>query len=234
MTPKDLERLISPARFATFVKLTSGDRVAAARLYTWTGELAGAFFTDFRQVEVIFRNRVDQALAAYSHSQDPSIISWLDDTWVPPKANRWDKGAKDAIKTATRRVHSSSPSHDAVIAQLTFAFWRFTISGRYEEAFWLPALDSAFTNIPGPVAVDRRQALEQSMINLSNFRNRLAHHEPICKPSSRRGPNGTKLILSVEDVHRDLMNVLRWTDQDACSEIKSESRVRALLARRPV
>ena len=88
----ELEQLISPARFSTFVELSSGDRKVATKLYEWTGSLAGALFTDFRHLEIVFRNRVDQALMAYARSHDPDVTSWLDDSWLPDHTNGWNLG----------------------------------------------------------------------------------------------------------------------------------------------
>lgn len=234
MAPDDLERLISPARFATFVDLASGDRDTAALLYAWTGELAGALFTDYRQLEVAFRNRVDQALSAYARALDPEVTTWLDDSWLPPGANGWDTGAHDALQIARRHARGRNPSHDGLVAELTFGFWRYIVDGRYEEAFWLPALDAAFTEVPGAAAVDRRQELEQAMINLNKLRNRLAHHEPICKPTRRQGPGGVRLTLSVDDVYEDLCNVILWTDPDVSVELLAQSRVPLLLSSCPI
>ncbi len=234
MAPDDLERLISPARFATFVDLASGDRDTAAHLYAWTGELAGALFTDYRQLEVMFRNQVDRALSVYARSVDPTVTTWLDDSWLPPGANGWDTGAQAALKTARRNARGRKPSHDGVVAELTFGFWRYIIGGRYEEAFWLPALDAAFTGIPGAAAVDRRRTLEQAMINLNKLRNRLAHHEPICKPTTRQGPGGIQLTLSVDDVYNDLRNVVHWTDPGISTELLAQSRVPHLLSSSPI
>ena len=231
--PDELEQLISPARFSTFVELSSGDRELAAKLYEWTGSLAGALFTDFRHLEIVFRNRVDQALMAYARSRDPNVMSWLDDSWLPDHTNGWDDGANKAIKEARKVVRDDNPSHDAVIAQLMFGFWRYVTRGRYEEAFWLPALDEAFTNIPGANAVDRRVTLETAMINLNKLRNRIAHHEPICKPWKRHDHGGVELVLSVDDVYQDLKKVLDWCDPSSSGHFLQQSCVPELLATRP-
>ncbi len=52
----------------------------ATELYEWTGELAGALFTDFRHLEIVFRNRVDRALTRYARSLDQNVESWLCDS----------------------------------------------------------------------------------------------------------------------------------------------------------
>lgn len=233
LTPDDLEKLISPARFSTFVELSSGNRYTATRLYAWTGRLAGALLTDFRHLEIVFRNRVDQALMAYARSLDHSIVSWLDDSWLPARTNGWDEGANKAIRQASKSLHGARRSHDATIANLTFSFWRYVIAGRYEEAFWLPALDAAFIGIPGATSVDRRTSLENALIDLSRLRNRIAHHEPICKPWTRSGQGGAKLILTVDAVYESLREVLHWCGASSAAYFLEQSCVPGLLATRP-
>ena len=233
LMPDELEHLISPARFSTFVDLSWGDRMVATKLYEWTGRLAGALFTDFRHLEIVFRNKVDQALMEYARTHDPDVMSWLDDSWLPDHTNGWDDEANKAIGKAREMARGRNPSHDAVIAQLMFGFWRYATKGRYEEAFWLPALDGVFTNIPGANAVERRVTLETAMINLNKLRNRIAHHEPICKPWKRRTQGGVELVLSVDDVYRDLEDVLRWCDPSSSVHFLKQSRVPELLATRP-
>lgn len=234
LTPHELEKLISPARFGTFVALSSGDRKLATELYVWTGDLAGALLIDFRHLEIVLRNRVDRALMAYARSLDSNVVSWLDDSWLPACTNRWDRGANKAIKQAHQMAHGQNPSHDAVIAQLTLGFWRYLLKARYEKTFWLPALDDAFTNIPGTTEKNRRERLENTMIDLNKLRNRIAHHEPICKPWNRKGHGGVDLVISVDDVYANLKDVLRWCEPTLSAHLIQQSRVPGLLATRPV
>jgi len=42
VTARELEHLISPALFSTFIKIAEGDERLAVDLYEWTGEIAGS------------------------------------------------------------------------------------------------------------------------------------------------------------------------------------------------
>lgn len=57
--PESLERIVSSERFAPFVTACDGDRERAVALYEWTGKVAGAFWTEFRVLEIAYRNRID-------------------------------------------------------------------------------------------------------------------------------------------------------------------------------
>ena len=234
ISPDDIERLISPERFTTYVDLCDGNRVQAAQLYEWSGEIAGALFTDFRTLEVVFRNRVDQALTDYVAAVSPDVENWMwDPSWIPPGGHWWDQNAIQALRRAQRQAGGKTATHGAIIAALTFGFWRYIVSGRYEEAFWNTALDSAFAAIPGHAPGDRRHGLEQAMINLHALRNRLAHHEAIPKPWARRVPGGQMRVFTIDDLYSDVVQVLRWTTPSLADLLLNRSLVPVLLQRRP-
>ncbi len=121
VSPDDLECLVSPARFNTFVKLASGDRKLAASLYTWTGEVAGALFTDFRILEVAIRNLIDRALARHVAEVAPHVSKWpWDSSWLPVGGHWWDSGARKTLTNARRHAGGLNAPHGAIVAQLPF------------------------------------------------------------------------------------------------------------------
>lgn len=68
--------------------------------------------------------------------------------------------------------------HDDVVAQFTFGVWRNLFPSqrhRWKQALWEEALQFAFANRQG-VRVDQ---IARSVSILGDFRNRIAHHEPI-------------------------------------------------------
>lgn len=232
--PNDLEILISQPRFATYVALAGGDRLLAHDLYEWTGDLAGALITDFRTLEVVFRNLVDQALTNHVAATAPHVTDWLfDPSWLPTGSHWWNGAGQRILNQARNRAGGRNATHGAIVAELMFGFWRYVVAGRYEESFWIPALDAAFSGIPGTAPGDRRRALEQSMINLNGLRNRIAHHEPIAKPWTRGLPGGSIGTFTVDDVYGDVVQVLEWATPSHAASLLASSRVPGLLALRP-
>jgi hypothetical protein len=162
------------------------------------------------------------------------VPDWLwDSSWIPAAGHWWDRGAHNALRIARQHAGGPNPPHGAVVAELTFGFWRYILAGRYEESFWNTALDGAFTGIPGHAPGDRRHALEQAVINLHGLRNRLAHHEPIAKPWTRRVPGGTIRAFSLDEIYKDLVDVLAWTAPAHAPELLAKSSVPVLLSQRP-
>jgi len=232
--PNDLESLISQLRFATYIGLAGGDRPLARDLYDWTGDLAGALITDFRTLEIVFRNLVDKALTGHVAVTAPHVADWMfDSTWLTPGSHWWNSAGQRILNEAHNRAGGRNATHGAIVAELMFGFWRYIVTGRYEESFWIPALDGAFSGIPGAAPGDRRRALEQRMMNLSGLRNRIAHHEPIAKPWSRRLPGGTTGTFTVDDIYADLVQVLEWATPAHAASLLAKSRVPRLLKQRP-
>ncbi len=235
--PNNLERLISVERFGTYVTACNRDRQQAAELYRWTGEIAGALLIDFRHLEVLFRNTIHNALVAHHSSLNsrPAGAQWFENpSWV--RHHWWDNHAQNALDTAMRRAghrHRSNPRPSAVVSELNFGFWRYVVSERYEQSFWMPALDHANWSIPGSTAPKRRTRLETNIRVLHKLRNRIAHHEPIFAPTTFTVQGGGRLQYSLSDQAELLNEVLDWIDPIFASTSRSASSVPELLLARP-
>lgn len=62
--PDWVDDVISPARFAPYLRATSGDARAAIRLYDWNSVIAAAFVHPLHYVEVALRNGLHRRLCA--------------------------------------------------------------------------------------------------------------------------------------------------------------------------
>jgi hypothetical protein len=235
--PNDLERLVSNERFATYVTECKGDRLRAASLYKWTGEIGGALLTDFRHLEIVYRNTIHNALSQHHNSLTTRLpgAQWFDNpSWV--RHHWWDKHATVALDNAIRRVGHQPlvhPRPSAVVSELNFGFWRYIISARYEQSFWLPALDGAAWAIPGANPPARRTRLENNIRVLHKLRNRIAHHEPFFEPTTFIGPGKRALLYTLDDQAELLHEILHWIDPTFAAAARTTSNVHTLLADRP-
>lgn len=175
ITAAELERLISAQRFASFRQAAARPEAAVA-LYTWNARVAGAFAELLHHVEVLVRNAMHHQMTNL-HAQVPGRPhhkAWFDEPkWS--KHHWFNKGAQEQITKATKRAgHTPAhPNPGKVIAALNFGFWRYLARERYEQSFWIPALDSAFA-APGAHPAARRRAVEQRLAFLHTLRNRPA------------------------------------------------------------
>ncbi len=174
----ELETFISRERLRTYLNAARQDSTEAMQLYTWNTAISAAFYEPLQGLEVALRNAVhDQLSAQYGP------------TWFDNPRSGLDNGAIGRISAAktklTRDGQQVTPSN--IVAVLSFGFWTSLFHrggaivrgqpGRrdYEMTLWRPALRRAFPN----QQVLTRNQVYQSLNELRNLRNRIAHHEPI-------------------------------------------------------
>lgn len=209
----DIERSLSPERFARYLKIAHDDRKAAVHLYTWNTAISSAFYGPLQGLEVALRNAMHSRLSAVYGTE-----------WYDNPAAGLDQGATKQIADAKRKLagrYAVDAPH--IVASLSFGFW-VALLGRggkfdqsetkanYEMTLWRPALRKAFrTEAP----LKRRDAHEP-LDYLRTFRNRIAHHEPIFE-------------RHLEEDHDSILQIAGWLSPGSRDWIAHHSRVPALL-----
>ena len=139
------------------------------RLYRWKASVAAAFWEVLGHGEVVLRNVIHNELTAHHQLRgDPG--EWFDD---PQRV--LTQQALDDVKLAKRRAGPGAPP-GKVVAELSFGFWRYLLVRRYAATLW-PAIRHAFPHLPR--GERGRRTLEGHVSDLHQFRNRIAHHEPL-------------------------------------------------------
>ena len=167
----DLERTISRARLSRYLAATGGDLDTALSLYEKNAALTEAVFGLLQGVEVPVRNSLH-----YVFSRDLGLDDWCHDNLpLPfPTAKRLSFTLK--MRKMVEKARQQAGPHAAVgkvIAELTFGFWPFLISGQFHP-LWTDCLHKAF-----PHAAVPRSHVHTRLETIQRLRNRVAHHEPI-------------------------------------------------------
>lgn len=232
-----LEQLISSDRFGAYVHATGGDRIRAVALYQWNAAISAAFYETLHYVEVVFRNALHGHLEALhaTIAGRPSGAAWFDEpSWV---AHHWfhEQASEARNKAIATANHSPGrPRTGKVVAELPFGFWRYLVTPRYEQSFWVPALDAAFPHLAAGTAGTRRRQVEHHVAFLHLLRNRIAHHEPIHGTISYRQKGSQRERYTLDDLHRVALELVSWISPAAARWLADDaSRVPALLALRP-
>ena len=236
ITANQLERLVSVERFASFRRETSHPDAAVA-LYTWNAKVSGAYGELLQHVEVFVRNAMHRQLTEL-HSRArgrASTQAWFDEpSWA--KHHWLDEHAKKQIRKATSRAghRPNSPNPGKVIAALGFGFWRHLARPRYEQSFWVPALDNAFAT-PGACPSTRRDAVEHRLAFLHILRNRISHCEPIIHPIRYRHRGHPRTSKTLTGLYTDAIELVSFISADAAHWLTHETRglQRLLQARTP-
>lgn len=203
--------LFGRPRFDGYLSHCHGDRLAALALYRWNAAASAACWETLGHLEIALRNALADAMTR-RHTNKHRTGTWLDDP-----AHDLAAPALIDIDKARRRVSSKGhPASDGqTIAELAFGFWRFLLARRYTTTLW-PDLAHAFPHAPNR----RRQTVEQPIVQLHDFRNRLAHHERIWnQPLTAR--------------YTDTLTVLRYISPALAQWVSDHSRVPKLLAACP-
>ncbi|MCY4194177.1 MAG: Abi family protein [bacterium] len=158
-----LRENISPNRFNTYLKQSSGAHELAIQLYTWNIALGGALHGPIQALEVTLRNAIHNALAS-RHGEfwfhNPNLL----------KGNQRNNvhRVKNKLKTQNKQDTSGQ-----LVAELSFGFWVALFAKRYDDLLWRTDLHHIF-----PSQVNRQELYEQ-LDRLRTLRNRITHHEPI-------------------------------------------------------
>lgn len=205
-----LEELFSSERLSTYLARSEGDFKAAVRLYRWNAAITAAFWEPIGHLKVALRNTLAAQLAE-RHAALGKSGSWLDDP-----GRELSERARDDIAAARDRVRQKGKraSEGQTISELSFGFWRFLITKKL-TGLW-PDLAGGFPDAP-----DRqRETVEKPIARLHDFRNRLAHHQPVWN----RQP---------QERYEDLLALARYIDPALPGWIEVTSTVARVLNSEP-
>ena len=219
--PTVIQNRLSVDRLRSYLEDCDEDLDRALDLYAWNAHIAAAFLEDLGRLEVVLRNRFDEALTALVTSSGHAS-HWFDQPALFP--GRHGEHALDDIAKAKFRATKNGRlpvARNKVIAELSFGFWRYLCAERYLTSLWGPALASQFPHHPAPEnAIQIRADVDLRMARLHFLRNRVAHHKPI----HRR---------ALADDEKSILELAQWMCADTYAWIAGLSRIPAALASRP-
>jgi hypothetical protein len=164
------ERL-SAARLRPYEEAVGHDLIDAMDYYLWNTDVSAAFYAVLQGVEVILRNAVSEQMEVLHRANGYHGI-WFDDPF-----DLLDDRHRDDIAQARLLLRRGNYpiTQNRIITALSFGFWRYLLSVRYEHTLWIPALRKAFPHAPK----GQRRYIATRVERLNHLRNRIAHHEPI-------------------------------------------------------
>ena len=173
LTAATAERWLSRHRFSVYLRAVGGTTAAALQLYDWNAAVTAACFRDFSHFEVLLRNRYAEQLdASYRDWTSSSSALWRLEVGLPQTRadqGQQNKTSRSLLQAARNRAPIKTPGH--ILANLTFGFWANLTTAPRASTVW---------NIVKPVFPHMaRGAVHDPIYRLNNFRNRLAHAEPV-------------------------------------------------------
>lgn len=104
-----------------------------------------------------------------------------------------------------------------IVAGLSFDFWASMFKAKYERPVWQTRLHSAFPQMPPGW---RRKEFVGLVMRVKDFRNRVAHYEPILRENHSA-------------MHTEILQLIRCRCADTADWVAHHSRVHAVLRERP-
>lgn len=173
------EKIISPERMSRYIQACHNDTRKAMTLYRYNLRLSQEMFTLISCFEVSLRNKIDAEMRSNMGND------WLRDMILP--GGRFDvdprvAGTHKIIKKAYEGLlRSHSYAHTKLLAEMEFGVWKFMFNN-VQYRLTNRCLLNIFPNKPVSTPTLRYDNTfifgELDVIN--QFRNRIAHHEPIC------------------------------------------------------
>lgn len=201
--------------YLAFAKPQANDR-AAIELYVWNTALCAAFYTPIQVVEIALRNAIHREMSAIFGRPD-----WYSDRTFKRTGPSLVGSLVEVATRLTRSAKPVDPPH--MIAGLHFGFWTQLLSpgpdGNYTRSFWNAGLHNAFPQYPGGARVAQRK-IRQQFLALKDFRNRVAHHEPI----HNKKP---------DDQYERMLRVAGWIDEILPKWIEHHSECRTMFLEKP-
>lgn len=216
---------LSAPRWQRYLRAASNDPDKALALYEWNLQLAAALMHDVAHIEVAVRNSYNKVLEDHWAGGE----HWLLDSSSPIRSalvrKRRGKNIdlnernRRSIDEAFQRLHTNAPAVGAIIAELSFGFWRHLTDTAHEKTLWVPYLSRAF-----PKGTNRRD-IEASLMMINTVRNRASHHEPLF--TSRREEEITQCQAKIVDLAQMLLPEL-------ATHLQATSTITTVLGQKPI
>jgi hypothetical protein len=147
-------------------------------------------------LEVILRNSIDRHMIA---QKGPN---WLEDAIAPGGFLQKAPGCEGSVNAIQNAMYKLGLryTHDNVIPELSFGFWRYQFAPKDFAASGSSLLD-IFVN--RPYGITQKDIL-QRLTQINALRNRIAHHEPICFEGNLIS------TAKVERRYKTILELLEW------------------------
>lgn len=209
----DLEAVLSPPRFGTYLRETAGDRHRAMELYCWNTDVSAAFYVTLQFCELSIRNGAIEAVEAVFGGNWHLNRGFAYTLPAPPRGYQPRADLADCAKKL--------PTAGKVVAELKFAFWRYLFLKGQQARIWDPHLANVFPGYDKSLTLSQARArLSDDIEEVRKLRNRIAHHEPIFQRNL------------AEDHHR-IRRIIEWRRPGAADWLDGVEKVTPLLANRP-
>lgn len=171
MTYQEYEKAFSQARLNKYLIACKGNSIAALTLYRHNIKLCQKFYGVLNVFEVILRNAINEHYKAYFSDPD-----WIRNQLVPGGMLE-NHPQRQTVQVIINNLDNVGKyTNDRVVSSVSFGFWTHLFS-RYPFVLGGQTLLKIF---PARAKGLGQRTVYNELRAIKGFRNRIAHHEPIC------------------------------------------------------
>lgn len=164
----EAQRLFSAARMCKYIHACKSNEQLAVELYSYNAQLSQAFFGVISLFEVVLRNAINE-----------HYLKTLGENWIVNQAGIGGLLEHEAEDIAlTKKIYDKEGcySHDKMVGSFTFGFWTYLFTKRNYKIGGKTLLQI----FPKRAKGTTQKIAYNDITAIREFRNRIAHHEPIC------------------------------------------------------
>lgn len=163
------QKLYSIARIGKYERACAGDRRKTMQLYRYNLRLCQRFYGVLNLFEVILRNAINEHYLAYFGDPD-----WIVNQAANGKLLYHEKDEIKQTEADYKKRHIYN--NDKMVSSLTFGFWTKLFARKMYKNGGKTLLKIFSNKKKGKNQAD----IYFDLTHIREFRNRIAHHEPIC------------------------------------------------------
>ena len=176
-----------------YLRSCKGDKEKAMQLYSYNARLSQAFFGVVSLFEVVLPNAINE-----------HYLLTLGNDWIVKQAvpnGLLEHEATEVAFTRNAYLKDGVYSHDKMVGSFTFGFWTYLFTKRNYKIGGKTLLQI----FPKRAKGTTQKQVYADITSIREFRNRIAHHEPICFEA-----NGTINVAYMEKHYALIKEYLRY------------------------
>lgn len=167
----DYEKAFSQARLSKYSYACGADNMKALTLYRHNIRLCQKFYGILNLFEIVFRNAINEHYKCYLSDTD-WIRTQLNPGGILEQSPALPLVKKELYKLQTNGIYT----HDRLVSSVTLGFWTYLFT-KIPFNRGGKTLLQVFPNKQKGLG---QKAIYNELMQIKKFRNRIAHHEPIC------------------------------------------------------
>ena len=167
-------QVLSPARLNKYAQASGYEKAKTLRLYQCNIKLSQRFYGVIGMFEIMLRNAINAHYKQYFN----------DDNWIINQARPnglLEQEASEIVRIQRTYTNMGVYNNDKMVASFTFGFWTYLFTRRNYRIGGKTLLQIFPNKAHGLKQTD----IYNQLTAIREFRNRIAHHEPICFNATR-------------------------------------------------